>query len=290
MPWQLSDIRTKTRQLCGRFSANQLSNNRLDFYINNYYQYTFPAETKLEREHTYYEFNTVANQQQYEFPNTTYTNVEPNLWLDEMPLLWYQDPNEFFEQNPQQITRSTPWSGDGTTLGFSTTIQTPPILPGSVIVTDNVETFTDNSDGTLTGDQGGTGTVDYTTGSISVSFNTAPADGDNIYISLIVYTANRPTDVLLYNNVFWFFPIPDTVYRCRIQAYRVEEPMTLATDTPRLEEWGEAIAYGAAREICADLGELDRYRELTALYKEQISYITRRTHQNLLNIRAKPMF
>lgn len=37
-----------------------------------------------------------------------------------------------------------------------------------------VETFTDNFDGTLTGDQGGTGTINYTSGAISVTFNTAP--------------------------------------------------------------------------------------------------------------------
>jgi hypothetical protein len=289
MPWQLSDIRKKVRELTGRLSANNLSNNVLDFNINNYYQYTFPAETKLEREHTFYEFNTVANQQQYTFPNTTYTNVEPTLWLDEMPLLWYQEPNSFFQQNPQQIYRTTPWSGDGTTLAFNTTIQTPPILPGSVIVTDNTATATDNSSGVLNG-TGIAGTVNYTTGAISVTFTSAPADGQNIYLSLIVYTANRPNSVMLYNNVFWFTPIPDTVYRCRIKAYRIESPMTESTDTPRLEEWGEAIAYGSARQICASFGEIDRYRELTALYKEQVTYIERRTHQNLLNIRAKPMF
>lgn len=290
MPWALSDIRSKVRQVTGRLSSNSLSNNRLDEYINNYYQYTFPAETKLEREHTYYEFNTVANQQQYDYPDTTYTNVEPYLWLDEMPLLWYQEPNEFFSQNPQQITRLTPWSGDGITTGFTTTVQQPPIVPASVIVTDNTETFTDDGLGILTGDSGGSGSINYITGAISVTFAVAPTDGQNIFLTFVGYTPNRPVAVMLYNNVFWFSPIPDTVYRCRIKAYRIESPMVLSTDTPRLQEWGEAIAYGAAREILADFGELDRYREVTALYKEQIAYVERRTHQNLLNVRSRPMF
>lgn len=290
MPWALSDIRTKVRQVTGRLSANQLSTQRLDFYINNYYQYTFPAETKLEREHTFYEFNTVANQQQYTFPDTTYTNVEPYLTLDEMPLLWYQDPNEFFQQNPQQVQRQTPWTGDGSTVTFTTTIQTPPILPGSVIITDNIYTATDDGAGILSGTGISAGSVNYTTGAISITFVTAPADGLDIILSFIGYQAGRPTAVMLYNNVFWFFMIPDTVYRCRVKAYRIEQPMTLATDTPRLEEWGEAIAFGAARSIVYDFGDMEKYKEITALYKEQIAYIERRTHQNLLNIRSKPMF
>lgn len=42
-----------------------------------------------------------------------------------------------------------------------------------VSVTDGVETFADNMDGTLTGNLGGTGTINYTTGAISVTFHTA---------------------------------------------------------------------------------------------------------------------
>lgn len=43
-----------------------------------------------------------------------------------------------------------------------------------VVITDGVEIFTDNYDGTLTGDKGGTGTINYTTGAFSVTFNAAP--------------------------------------------------------------------------------------------------------------------
>ncbi len=45
-------------------------------------------------------------------------------------------------------------------------------------VTGTVETFTDNRDGTLTGSLGGTGTINYTTGAWTVSFNSAVASGD----------------------------------------------------------------------------------------------------------------
>lgn len=45
-----------------------------------------------------------------------------------------------------------------------------------IAVTDGTETFTDNFSGVLTGSAGGTGTINYTTGAISVTFAVAPAN------------------------------------------------------------------------------------------------------------------
>ncbi len=290
MAWTLADIRRKFRQVTGRLSSNQLSDNLANTYINNYYQFEFPAEVKLDRQHTYYEFNTVANQQTYTFTGATYTNIEPPVYLDLMPLLYYQDPTVYYQENPEQISRFTPWTGDGTTTAFTTTEQVPFILPGTVIVTDNVETFTDDGNGVLTGDQGGTGSVNYTTGAIAVNFVTAPADGQNIPLSFEQLQPGRPTSVLYYNNEFRFYTVPDTVYRVQIKAYKVPDAMVDGTDTPVLQEWGECIAFGAARQLLVDYGETERYAEITQLYKEQVSYILARTVQNLMNTRARPMF
>jgi len=290
MPWALSNIRNEVRQLTGRLSSNELSTQEIDTEINNYYQFIFPAEVKLEREHVYYEFETVANQQEYDLPNSTYTNVEPPFYLDLMPLLYYQDPTLYFGENPEQISRQTPWTGDGTTTNFSTTVQFPQILAGSVLVTDNTENFNDDGNGVLVGTLGGTGTVNYLTGEIDVNFFTAPADGQIIYLSFEQIMPGRPTAVLNYDNKFRFYPVPDTVYRARIKAYKIPEPLTQATDTPTLEEWGLCIAYGASRNIVMKFGEMERYAELTLNYKEQVSYILTRTVQNLLNTRALPMF
>lgn len=300
MPWTLADIRRKVRLVTGRLSSTDMTDARMNDYINQYTQYTLPADVKLERTHTYYQFLTEANVEQYVFPNSTYTNVEPKLYLNERPLLWYQDPNVFFQQNPQPVQKSTPWSGNGMTVLFNTTAQSPPLAPNSIIITDNTETFTDNGVGILSSNLGGVGSVNYTTGAISVTFNTAPANGQDIFLTYIYYRPNLPTAVMLYNNVFWFYPVPDTVYRCRIKAYSnvlveseagvAQSTFILATDRPQLEEWGEAIAYGAAKKIFADNGETERVAEVTALYREQVDVILTRTCQNLLNMRAMPMF
>ena len=292
MSWTLADIRRKVRQVTGRFSPDELPTQVLDDYINNYYVYTFPAEVKLERQYVFYEFNTSPNTRDYAFPFTTYTNVVPPFYLNGNVIDWYEDPKVFYQRNPDQYQLSSYASGDGATVTFATTLSatTIPIYAGSVIVTDNTEIFTDDGAGTLTGDDGGTGTINYTTGALSVTFNTAPSSGQAITARWLPYKAATPTGVLFYNNTFTLSPIPDTVYPCKIQAFLITTALTAATDAPRLQEWGPAIAYGASRDIHTDYGELDRYAEVTQLYKEQIDYILTRTAQGLLSQRSIPSF
>ena len=65
-------------------------------------------------------------------------------------------------------------TGDGVTTTFGGTLATHPILGGTFNPTDGVETFTDNGDGTLIGSLTGSGTIVYSTGVWSITFNTAP--------------------------------------------------------------------------------------------------------------------
>lgn len=294
--WTLADIRTKVRQVTGRLTPGELDNTLLDEYINKFYTLTFPAELKLEKKHTFYEFPTDPNVTWYDLPNTTYTNLEVPATIDNLHLFYYQNPATFYDQNPHNVTRLTPWTGDGSTVLFTTTVSQLNIRPDSLIINDSVETFEDTSQTWTTsnvviaGSQGGSATINYSTGSISVTFNTAPADGDNIDLSYIVMTLGRPTAVLNYNNQLQFYPTPDSAYRFRIQAYGIVSDLVNGTDTPELDQWGPCIAYGASRDILADNGEMDAYAEVTALYKEQLAYVLKRTNQDLLNTRAAPNF
>lgn len=83
-----------------------------------------------------------------------------------------------------QVTGESIGTGDGTTLLFTETLD---FKAGDakrncfyVSVTDTVETFTDNRNGTLTGSAGGTGTINYATGAISVTFAVAPTNTQDI--------------------------------------------------------------------------------------------------------------
>lgn len=294
--WTLSDIRDKVRKVTGRLTSGEISNSRLDEYINKFYQYTFPAELKLEKKHTFYEFLTSANQKWYAFPNEEYTNVEPIATIDGHSLIWFQNPDTFDNNNPKQVIRSFPWTGDGVTSVFNTGVTQFPIMPSTTVVTDDIETFQDlnqdwtTSDVFITGDQGGTLTLNYSTGAISVSFASPPLNGQQIALSYVQFKAGRPQSVLLYNNQFEFAPIPDTAYRFKVKAYSIVSPFVEPEDRPELDQWGPCIAYGASRDIHSDFGEIEAYQEVTMLYKEQLAYVLKRTHQNLLNTRAMPSF
>ena len=71
-------------------------------------------------------------------------------------------------------------TGDGSEKSFSGALAEAPVRPGSVVVTDGVETFSDDGFGHLTGDAGGAGTVNYGTGAIAVTFDAAPGDGVSV--------------------------------------------------------------------------------------------------------------
>lgn len=89
--------------------------------------------------------------------------------------------------DPDTITSSdsqTIGTGDGFQLSFSDTLDNTTVVAGSVSVTDGYEAFTDAAgDGSLVGDKGGTGSINYETGFVSVTFNTEPGAGDSVNVS-----------------------------------------------------------------------------------------------------------
>jgi hypothetical protein len=76
-------------------------------------------------------------------------------------------------------------TGNGTTVTFTGTLVTP-ILPGSVLINAAAVTGTDNTSGAITG-AGISGTINYASGVISVTFTSAPASGVQV---LVDYNTN----------------------------------------------------------------------------------------------------
>ena len=85
-------------------------------------------------------------------------------------------------------------SGDGAEVTFNGNLANVPLVAGTLSITDTVETFSDNGDGTLTGSLGGSGTIDYDTGAYSVTFNTAPGNGQAITADYDYYDC--PADIV----------------------------------------------------------------------------------------------
>jgi hypothetical protein len=85
-------------------------------------------------------------------------------------------------------------TGDGAEVTFSGNLANVPLVAGTLSITDTVETFSDNGDGTLTGTLGGSGTIDYDTGAYNVTFNTAPGNGQAITADYDYYDC--PADIV----------------------------------------------------------------------------------------------
>lgn len=82
--------------------------------------------------------------------------------------------------------------GDGSTKTFSGTFSSGVGVPDTlygVQVTDGNELFQDDRNGNLVGNMGGTGTINYSTGAYSVTFNTAPVLGAQINASFLIENA-----------------------------------------------------------------------------------------------------
>jgi len=224
MAWTLLDIINKVRNITGSPSPDQISDSDLIDYINNYYVYTMPFELKVQIANQFLRFKTTPGINVYKFPGGYFTD-QPGAYADGFPLIFYQDPDIFFQDWPQQFAVNNIGTGTGASSTFSGALQNPPVMIGSLFIaaddpngfqqvvsdngniidqnltignggtiysgtltvfpivsgslsiTDGVETFSDNGAGLLTGNLGGTGTINYTSGVWNVTFNSAVGSG-----------------------------------------------------------------------------------------------------------------
>ncbi|SMO59482.1 Major capsid protein Gp23 [Balnearium lithotrophicum] len=68
-------------------------------------------------------------------------------------------------------------TGDGTKTTFSATLQFKPVIPGTVTVIAGTIVGKDDGSGNISGD-GVSGTINYSTGQVSIEFSSAPAKGE----------------------------------------------------------------------------------------------------------------
>ena len=81
----------------------------------------------------------------------------------------------------QEISAEVLGTGNGAATNFTGTLAAAlPVQPGSIAITDGVETFVDDGSGRLKGSAGGSGTIDYRTGDFDVTFNAAVANATDV--------------------------------------------------------------------------------------------------------------
>ena len=291
--WNLNNIRLKMRNITGMPSTDQLTDDSADAYINDYLVYTMPHELKVQIQTNFLDFKTIPGVNVYAFPGAFLTDA-PGAYADGFPLIFYQDPDIFYQDWPQQYGVDSVATGDGITTTFTGTTQGFPIIIGTYFITDSIQVLQDNGLGQLVPDNalsaGGFGTINYVTGAFSATFATAPAATLTIYDKYQAYQGNRPQGCMFFENEFTLMPVPDQVYQIRMQGFILPATLLDDNDIPAQPEWGPLIAYGGALELFSDRGDTDAYNKYYPMLKRQENVALSRTIQEYTNQQSVPRF
>lgn len=114
------------------------------------------------------------------------------------------------------------------------------------------------------------------------------------------FTPQMPTYVLYYDNALTFRGPPDQTYDVRIQAKKIKLYFTGGANTYGDAPAGAAsvmpayltyyLAYGAALDILAQYGEMDKYNEIFPVYRRYRGQVLARTWDQLNSERTGPDF
>ncbi len=358
--WDLSRLRYTVRKLSGQFDTNQLpdaspaagsvtinSPPSVDDYINDFYLFDLPEHMRTLRLKQYFTFTTLPNVGTYNVPQTIY-QLEPPLYVDNYQFNWYQSPDQFFRVWPElQFIDLNLFTPNGTQTTFNFTLSQTPVQQGTVVIglqpnvdgasPTQMETFTDvdtpglldqplnmkfTNPGVLTGNLGSSGSVDYLSGAVSITYLAAPPNGTNGNAHYHPYVASRPRDVMFFQQQLFVRPIPNDTYLVKMLCYM--QPTVLLGNltnsgafypppsqtpgvpsqfdggsgsgiigsaamktVPQFNEWWQLIAYGAALKILAQEADWEEYGRLEQVFEKQKLLAQRKEIRQLANQRIQ---
>jgi len=290
----LAAIIKKVRRLTRSPSVEQITEAEIKEYINTFIQYDFPQELRLFSFRKTFTFYTSAGVDLYTTDATAadpltnfrniYNAVYNPIYVDGVQAMLVQSEQELFARYPFVNTIADEATGDGATVAFTGTLAAVPVAKNHVLfAATNVNgvgiRLTDDgaagATGALEGD--GTGTINYETGAYTLTFNTAPANGEKVRSHTVFYSAGRPDTVLFFNNNFTVRPIPDQVYPIQINVDARPTELINSGDVPELEQWWQYIAYGAAKKRFEDQSDAESIQEIMPEFKNQEALVLYRT-------------
>lgn len=104
-----------------------------------------------------------------------------------------------------------------------------------------------------------------------------------------LYQPTRPVSVLYYNQALTFRNPPEKAYTVKISAYKVDPAMTQEGNISHDYLW-RYVAYGAARDIFSDYGEMDLWERYAPAFVRYKAMVYARTYQQNMNQRSLPRF
>lgn len=255
--WDLSRIRYTVRKITGKFDVTQLPDTSpgpgevnpsdipsIDDYINDFYLFDLPEHLRTLKLRDYFFFTTIPNCGTYSIPQNVLEVYSP-IYIDNYEFNYYQYPDQFYKTWPELnfIDRNL-FTPDGITATFNFTLTQTPIQQGTVVIGlqpnvdgstfQNMETFKDEDSPipldipkqqyfrnprTLTGNQGGTGSINYLTGAVTITYANAPPNGALSSCHYHPYVPSRSRDILMWQQQLFIRPIPNDTYLVKMMAY-----------------------------------------------------------------------
>lgn len=131
----------------------------------------------------------------------------------------------------------------------------------------------------ITGDTatGGSGTVNYLTGTCTFTTIAGVLAGSNINTQCSPYSSGVPRMCLFFNNVIKLYPVPDRTYKVQFDT-NITPAQFLATNSAlQFSYMAEWIARGAARKILTDNADMEQFNFYEPLFREQENLVLRRS-------------
>lgn len=327
----------------------------IDDYINDFYLYDMPEHMRTLRLRDFYTFTTIPNCGTYSVPQTVVQVYDP-VYVDNYQIAWHQYPGIFYNIWPElNFIDQNLFTPNGVKTSFSFTLTQTPVQQGSVVIglqpnidsapSPTLETFTDSDEpipldlpasqkfvnpGTLISNQytgslppllpgvtPGTGTIDYLSGAVTISYVVTPPSGTTSSCHYHPYVASRPRDMLFWQQQIFIRPIPNDTYLIKLMAYMLpttvmssatnatQRPSTdslgniqgfsgasgsLPTDLPQFNEFWQLIAYGAALKILIEDGDHDEYMKQKPYFEEAKLLVQRKTLKQLGSQRIETIY
>lgn len=132
--------------------------------------------------------------------------------------------------------------------------------------------------------------VNYTTGTIYVTFPSPISSGRNINVTCSFFQSGLPRGALFYNNCITLRNVPDKQYVVEVDAYLTPAAFLNTFESVAFGYMSEYIARGAARKILTDTGDVEQFNFYEPLFREQEILVWKRSQRQWTATRTETVY
>jgi hypothetical protein len=133
-------------------------------------------------------------------------------------------------------------------------------------------------------------TINYNTGTATVTFPVAIPQGQEINAQCFWYNPGLPRAILFYNNIITLRNPPDIQYLVEMDAYLSPAAFLSSGAALQFGYMAEYLARGAARKILSDTGDSEQFAFYEPLFREQELLVWKRSQRQFTSTRTPTIY